>query len=361
MTRKPVKSNDIETSVEVRQQTAALKAAPFSGAAWAFGGIGLLWLVVLSLHLTPALFAALMTFGATRAIASALRRRWPGIRHTQALALTFLLATAAMITSVVVEYTAEGVPSGSGFSGLLQQMAFALEQLRTSLPPWLSANLPVSLDAARGAAVAWLRQHATQVELWGGHTVRGIGYGIAGVVIGGLVVLQQPVRASESADVPPMVSALRSGFDGLVDRFTSVVFAQLRIASINTGLTAMFLLGLLPLLGTPLPLANTLLVVTFLASLLPVVGNLASNTAIVVVSLTQSVAVAGLSLAWLAGIHKLEYFLNAHIIGSRIRAKAWELLLAMLVMDALFGLAGLVSAPIIYAQLKHALYQRGML
>lgn len=221
--------------------------------------------------------------------------------------------------------------------------------------------MKLSIDAARGAAVAWLRQHATQVELWGGHTVRGIGYGIAGVVIGGLVVLQQPVRASESADVPPMVSALRSGFDGLVDRFTSVVFAQLRIASINTGLTAMFLLGLLPLLGTPLPLANTLLVVTFLASLLPVVGNLASNTAIVVVSLTQSVAVAGLSLAWLAGIHKLEYFLNAHIIGSRIRAKAWELLLAMLVMDALFGLAGLVSAPIIYAQLKHALYQRGML
>lgn len=356
-----MKSDDTESAVEVRQQISSSKAAPFSSAVWAFGGIGLLWLVVLFLHLTPALFAALMTFGATRAIASALRRRWPGLRYTQALALTALLATAAVATSVIVENAAEGVATGIGFAGLLQQMAIALEQLRASLPPWLSANLPISLDAVRSAAVVWLREHAAQVQLWGGHTVRGIGYGVAGVVIGGLVALQQPVRGPESTDVAPMVSALRSAFDGLVDRFTSVVFAQLRIASINTALTAVYLVGLLPLMGTPLPMANTLLAVTFLASVLPVVGNLVSNSVIVVVSLTQSVAIAGLSLAWLAGIHKLEYFLNAHIIGSRIRAQAWELLLAMLVMDALFGLAGLVSAPIIYAQLKHALHQRGML
>jgi len=92
-----------------------------------------------------------------------------------------------------------------------------------------------------------------------------------------------------------------------------------------------------------------------------VVGNLVSNAMIVVVSLTQSVAAAGLSLAWLVAIHKLEYFLNAHIIGNRIRAQAWELLLAMLTLEALFGLAGLVSAPVLYAQLKHALQERGLL
>jgi predicted PurR-regulated permease PerM len=99
---------------------------------------------------------------------------------------------------------------------------------------------------------------------------------------------------------------------------------------------------------------------TFVASLLPVVGNLVSNTMIVIVSVTQSVAVAGLSLAWLVLIHKLEYVLNAHIIGSRIRAQAWELLLAMLTLEALFGLAGLVTAPVIYAQLKHMLQERGL-
>jgi len=34
-------------------------------------------------------------------------------------------------------------------------------------------------------------------------------------------------------------------------------------------------------------------------------------------------------------IHKLEYFLNAHMIGAQVHARAWELLLAMLVMEAL--------------------------
>ena len=240
-------------------------------------------------------------------------------------------------------------------------MAKALEQLRALLPPWLSAHLPVSLEAVRGAAVTWLREHAAQVQLWGGHTVRGLGYALAGVVIGALAALQMPAQAAPSSEDPPLAFAVRSGFDGLVHSFTAVVFAQLRIAAINTILTAVYLLGVLPLLGTPLPLAGTLVAATFVASLLPVVGNLVSNTMIVVVSLTQSVAVAGLSLAWLAVIHKLEYFLNAHIIGSRIRARAWELLVAMLALEALFGLAGIVCAPVLYAQLKRALHEHRLL
>lgn len=189
--------------------------------------------------------------------------------------------------------------------------------------------------------------------------MRGIGYALAGVVIGALIAIQLPVHSSSTGTA--LAQAMRKGFDGLVQSFTNVVFAQLRIAAINTLLTAVYLLGILPLLGQSLPLAGTLVVATFVASLVPVLGNLVSNTMIVVVSMTQSMAVAGLSLAWLVGIHKLEYFLNAHIIGQRIRAQAWELLIAMLALEALFGLAGLVSAPVIYAQLKQSLHQRGWL
>jgi predicted PurR-regulated permease PerM len=60
-------------------------------------------------------------------------------------------------------------------------------------------------------------------------------------------------------------------------------------------------------------------------------------------------------------VHKLEYFLNARIVGARIHAAAWELLLAMLVMEAAFGIAGLVAAPIYYAYLKDELTARGLL
>jgi predicted PurR-regulated permease PerM len=71
--------------------------------------------------------------------------------------------------------------------------------------------------------------------------------------------------------------------------------------------------------------------------------------------------VAIASLAFLVVIHKLEYFLNAKIVGARIRARAWELLVAMLVMESVFGIAGLVAAPIYYAYLKDELAARGLI
>ena len=101
--------------------------------------------------------------------------------------------------------------------------------------------------------------------------------------------------------------------------------------------------------------------ITFLTGLLPVIGNLISNTIIVVVSLSLSLGVALASLVFLVVIHKLEYFLNARIIGSQIRARAWELLLAMLVMEATFGLSGVFMAPIYYAYLKKELAERGLI
>lgn len=332
-----------------------------STVALALAGVPLLWVPVLSLRLTPALFAALITYGGTRAIAALMMRRWPQMRHTQAWSLGLLVAAVALVGSVAIERAAEAAAQGGGYAGLMQQMAAALEQLRAMLPAWLAPHLPVSLEALRETAANWLRGHAAQVQLWGGHTVRGVGYALAGVVIGGLLAIQLRPQADTTGGAPPVAAGLRRNFDSLVGGFTAVVFAQLRIAALNTALTAMYLLVVLPLLGAPLPLAGTLVAATFVASLVPVLGNLVSNTMIVVVSLTQSVAIAGLSLAWLVVIHKLEYFLNAHIVGSRIRAQAWELLLAMLALEALFGLAGVVSAPVIYAQAKAELIRRGWL
>lgn len=327
----------------------------------ALAGVALLWVAVLALHLTPLLFALLITYGGTRAIAGLLARRWPQGRHLQAWSVALLLASVTMVGSVAIERTAEAAAEGAGYAGLMRQMAAALEQLRGVVPAWLSPHLPVSVEAFRAAAAGWLRDHAAQVQMWGGHAVRGAGYALAGVVIGALLALWLPARAEGPAATAPLAQQLRRGFDRLLAAFTAVVFAQLRIATLNTALTAVYVLGVLPLLGSPLPMAGTLLAATFVASLVPVLGNLVSNTVIVVVSLTQSVAVAGLSLAWLVFIHKLEYFLNAHIVGARISARAWELLLAMILLEALFGLAGLVSAPVIYAQAKTRLIARGWL
>jgi predicted PurR-regulated permease PerM len=117
----------------------------------------------------------------------------------------------------------------------------------------------------------------------------------------------------------------------------------------------------LPLLGVHLPFTKAMIAVTFFAGLLPVVGNLISNSVIVVVSLSVSFTVALGSLAFLVLVHKLEYFLNARIVGGEIRASAWELLCAMLVFESAFGLPGLVAAPVFYAYVKAELRELGLI
>jgi predicted PurR-regulated permease PerM len=139
--------------------------------------------------------------------------------------------------------------------------------------------------------------------------------------------------------------------------FRQIVFAQVQIAAINAALTGVFLMAILPMAGIHLPFVKTLILLTFVAGLLPVIGNVISNTVIVVISLSHSLSTAGLALIFLVTVHKLEYFLNAKIVGTKINARAWELLSAMLMMEALFGIAGVIAAPVFYAYIKSELSQ----
>jgi len=72
-----------------------------------------------------------------------------------------------------------------------------------------------------------------------------------------------------------------------------------------------------------------------------------------------SPAVATACLAFLIAIHKAEYFINAKVIGHRTQMGVWELLSVMFVMEAVFGPAGLVAAPLFYAYSKKELHASG--
>ncbi|GAC1533346.1 MAG: hypothetical protein NVS2B4_13620 [Ramlibacter sp.] len=89
--------------------------------------------------------------------------------------------------------------------------------------------------------------------------------------------------------------------------------------------------------------------------LIPIVGNLLSNAAIVLVGLSVSPGVAIACLVFLVAVHKLEYLLNAHFVGSRTRIAPYALLTCMLTGEAAFGAAGLVAAPIFCAWLAREL------
>jgi predicted PurR-regulated permease PerM len=335
---------------------------PFSPKAVWIATLGVLaiWLPLLLLHLVPALFAALITYSAARALARALRRWKPNLRHAEGVALAVILLLLTAVIAGAAEWAVQARARGLGMDAVLQHAATTLDKLRTTLPPVIAQHLPESIEALRETVTEWLREHTPQMRTAGGHAALLLGHVLAGMVIGAMLVLQIPPQAPQPA-ASPLGGNIRQRFDELVESFGAIVFAQLQISAINTTLTAVFLLGVLPLLGAPLPLAGTLVAATFLAGLIPVVGNLISNVLIVTVALSQSLGIAGLALGWLVVIHKLEYFLNAHIIGSRIRSKAWELIVVMVLLEATFGLAGVISAPVIYAQWKSAMQRRGWL
>ncbi|HEY5900207.1 MAG TPA: hypothetical protein VIV54_21760 [Burkholderiales bacterium] len=247
---------------------------------------------------------------------------------------------------------------GASPAALLARLADILASSRDSLPAWIGDYLPADTDALREAIVAWLRDHAAELQ----HMGRTFGVGfihiLIGMVIGAMICFREARGPAEKSVL------MREGAERmrtLAHAFRGVVFAQVKISAINTVLTAIYLVGVLPLLGVHLPFTKAMIAVTFFAGLLPVIGNLISNSIILIVSLSHSFAVGLGSLVFLLVIHKLEYFLNARIVGGEIKASSWELLCAMLVMDAAFGMPGLVAAPIFYAYGKAELRNLGLL
>ena len=312
--------------------------------------------LVLRLHLLTALLAGLLVFELVHMIAPVIERRIYSRGHRMIAVALLATVIVGAITAAVVALVAF-VRSEGSISGLLDKMAEILDKARTMMPEWMVARLPDDVEDIRTAVTDWLREHAGELRLAGAETLRAVAHILIGMIVGAMLALREAVDGDTRK---PLAHALSERALRLGDAFRRVVFAQVRISAINTVFTAVYLGIVLPLAGVNLPFVKTMIAITFVAGLLPVIGNLISNTVIVIISLAYSPVMALASLAFLVVIHKLEYFLNAKIIGSQIHARAWELLIAMLAMEAAFGLPGVAAAPIYYAYVKAELADRGL-
>ena len=322
-------------------------------AAWVIAA-ALLWLV-LRLDLLPALLAGLLVFELVHVLT--MRLNFVRERRARMVAVAFIAAVVVGLLSLAAFASLLFFRSDTGgYVLLLKKSAEVLQSWRGMAPPWLVHTLPTDAEGLQGSIVSWLKEHLAAVQTFGQEGTRILIRVLIGMVIGALIALRQ---ADPPADYRPLALALANRAARFGEAFRHVVFAQVRIAALNAALTAFYLVIVLPLLGIHLPLVKTMIAVTFIAGLIPVLGNLVSNVVVVIVSLGVSPFVALGSLLYLVAIHKLEYFLNARLVGARIEARAWELLLAMLLMEAAFGVAGLIAAPIYYAYLKDELMAKG--
>ena len=325
----------------------------------AWGMTVLILFLIVKLKLIAALFSGLLVFELVNVLAPRLRigNLVPGRAKLVAVAILSTIVVGAL--TLAIFSTLAFFKSGSeSLPKLVGMMAEVIEGSRDKLPTALSHYLPGDVLELKLDTAEWMRTHVAAIGVAGEAVARKVAHILIGMVIGALLALRE---ALPDQPLGPLAAALEERSDRFGTAFRRVVFAQVRIAALNTIFTGLYLGIALPLLGIELPFTKTLIVVTFVAGLLPVLGNLISNTIIVIVSLSVSLELAAASLLFLIVIHKLEYFINAKIVGTQINAKAWELLIAMLAMEAAFGPVGLVAAPVYYAFIKDELHSRGLI
>ena len=312
--------------------------------------------LVLIFHLLPATLAGLAVYVLTLKLARHLPKNMNRVAQKVALGVVVVCVITCLTSVSTAIWSFIG--SSHGIAALLATVVDTLGSLRRTLPASVADVLPTTIEGLRQQLAEMLGEHVQKISVVGMESIKLFAHILLGMVVGGMAAVH---HFKEHDTAPAFIRALRSRLRNLTAAFDKVVFAQVKISALNTALTAVYLLVALPLFDIHLPMATILVLLTFAVGMLPVVGNLVSNTLIVVISLGVSPGVGIASLLFLVLIHKAEYFMNARIVGHEVQATAWELLSAMLLLEAIFGISGLVAAPIVYAWIKAEAKAQGMI
>lgn len=314
-------------------------------------------LFVLEFKLIGATISGFLVYSICQTISNKLDEKFKlgTIARTISVALLILVVSLGVWGLIIgILHFIKGT-GNDGVSLIVLNVADVLDKMRQSLPVFISSHIPPSVDALKIQAVEYLKQNSHQLSTIGVDTLHQLARILIGIVAGAMLSFATFYKSSEYR---PLSSALIQRLATLRSSFDKVVSAQVKISLVNTALTAIYLVGIMPLFGIHIPFAKSLILITFVAGMIPVAGNVISNCIMVILSLGVSFKIGVISLVFLVVIHKLEYFLNANIIGNKIKAVAWELILAMLLMEVAFGIAGVIAAPILYAYMKTELLNK---
>lgn len=170
-----------------------------------------------------------------------------------------------------------------------------------------------------------------------------LGKGFFQVVVGVFVAIFCFMGEHPAPTQPNFFDATRRELDARIEifmvGFEKIFGAQVIISAINTCITGVFLL----VIG--MPYSHFLVLACFLLGILPIVGNVTSNTIIVGTALTVSPQLAVFTFIFLVVSHKIEYFLNSQIMGARINTPVWQVLIGLIVGEAVMGFTGMILAP----------------
>lgn len=312
--------------------------------------IFLFLIFVIPLHLLPSFFAGFLIFDIIKTLNKKIEKFTSSHRIKMIISIglgVFIVALIGFGLTSLMTYVMYDL-QGAGESKFGTQIDQTLISVQHDLSRYIPSYIPHDVTDLKNTLLSYLKNNIDTLR----HTGSDILHNFATMIIGLIIGIMLSAYNLPQDPQPVFKTAMLQRIQNLALSFKNVVFAQVKISLINTILFMVFVFVILPLFHVSLPFAKTLTILTFIFGLIPIAGNLLSNALITVAGLTISLPVAISCLVYLIVIHKLEYFVNAQIIGTKINAKSWEVLLAMLVFESIFGISGLIAAPIFYAYLK---------
>lgn len=362
MSTNPVVPLTVQEPAEIQPEKAAGLPRPSNAeiASWLLVAAALIF--ILFEHLVVALISGLALYLVLDLVRRGFARRLSR-KTARPLALIFVFVSSAFILSGLVTLGVSVMRHSAGrLPDMMNQMANILDSTRTWLGGYGEQVIPEVLtdaDNFKATIADWLKTHAQTVRAAGSYVSLGFVHVLMGALLAILVFFRH-VTHPDDRTTGPVGLHLFEKVARFVDVFKRIATAQIKISAVNTTLTAIYLLVLLPAFGKHLPFTTTLIVLTFICGLIPVIGNLISNTVITILSLGTSVGLAVASLVFLILIHKLEYLINSKIVGGETDSQAWEILMAIIIGEAAFGAGGVIMGPIVYAFVKRELREKGL-
>lgn len=317
--------------------------------------------VVFYFHFVAGFIAGMLVYSLTQIISNKMEEKFNLGKISNTVFIIIIAVAISTFCTVVVMGTinfAKFGVNGEGINIILLKIIDILNGVKDIIPASISSYIPETADVLKHQLIMKIEENKDVISVMGLGFFHKFASFIIGLIIGCMLSFS---KIKEPDCYPPLTKHILKRLINLKNSFNLVVFAQVKISFINTVFTGVYLAVILPIFGVHLPLIKTMILITFLAGLIPVLGNILSNTILVIVSLGTSLEVAMFSLIFLIVIHKLEYFLNAKIIGDKIQAIYWELVIAIVLMEVIFGIAGAITAPIIYAYIKKECKDVGIL
>jgi len=314
-------------------------------------GIVLGLVLAINYHLLPALLAGMVTFLLMRFSERILLDHLKAGNKSRFVATILISLLIIGLLTIISMYSFSWLyKTLNNPNQIVTEVAIVLDKTIQGLPPKMAELVPQNIEDIKVNVLDFIKQNLVVLRDFGKGATHTLITMILGMVIGIMIAAGENTSSEK-----PLIKALYSKFGNLIESFKHVLVAQVGISAFNTVMTAIFLLFITPMIGIHFPFVKTIIILTFVIGLLPILGNIIVNIIVLIIGLSVSLAAGAIALGFLIFIHKFEYFLNAKIIGSRIEAKAWELLLAMLIMESVFGILGLIAAPIFYAYMKKEL------